>query len=188
MMSHEIDHWNTVARNTNDREINFRVVHHVLLDFKCFTEFCISFIRMKGLIQQIESTMTTHANVSHLKMPGLSKQYLQIKSKYPDFIVLFQVGDFYEIYSDDAIKVAEKTSLRISRNPNVNKLMAGFPVRSLDSWLTTLVQQGFQLAICPQQPSKWVQQWLFPRAKIIMIKLFINFKTNVAYLISLWYK
>ena len=109
---------------------------------------------MKGLIWQIEFTMTTHANVSHLKMPGLSKQYLQIKSKYPDFIVLFQVGDFYEIYSDDAVKVAEKTSLRISRNPNVNKLMAGFPVRSLDSWLTTLVQQGFQLAICPQQPSK----------------------------------
>lgn len=112
-----------------------------------------SIVGLKSL-DQIELTLTTHASVSHLKMPGLSKQYLQIKSKYPDFIVLFQVGDFYEIYSDDAVKVAEKTSLRISRNPNVNRLMAGFPVRSLDSWLTTLVQQGFQLAICPQQPSK----------------------------------
>ena len=89
-----------------------------------------------------------------LKMPGLSKQYLLIKNKFPDFIVLFQVGDFYEIYSDDALKVSEKTSLRLSRNPNVNKFMAGFPVKSLDSWLSTLVQQGFQLAICPQFPDK----------------------------------
>lgn len=96
---------------------------------------------------------TTLAN-KNIKMTGLSKQHLLIKNKYPDFIVLFQVGDFYEIYSEDAVKVAEKTSLRISRNPNVNKLMAGFPVRSLDSWLTTLVQQGFQLAICPQRPEK----------------------------------
>ena len=103
--------------------------------------------------------MATHANAlpdKNLKMPGLSKQYLLIKNKYPEFIVLFQVGDFYEIYGDDAVKVADKTSLRISRNPNVNKLMAGFPVRSLDSWLMTLVQQGFQLAICPQCPGKWV--------------------------------
>jgi len=101
--------------------------------------------------------MATHANAlpnKNLKMPGLSKQYLLIKNKYPEFIVLFQVGDFYEIYGDDAVKVADKTSLRISRNPNVNKLMAGFPVRSLDSWLMTLVQQGFQLAICPQCPGK----------------------------------
>ena len=102
-------------------------------------------------------SMATHASAlpnKNIKMAGLSKQYLLIKNKYPDFIVLFQVGDFYEIYSDDAVKVAEKTSLRISRNPNVNKLMAGFPVRSLDNWLTTLVQQGFQLAICPQCPGK----------------------------------
>ena len=100
------------------------------------------------------SRLTSDKNV---KMTGLSKQYLSIKNKYPEFIVLFQVGDFYEIYSSDAVKVAEKTSLRISRNPNVNKLMAGFPVRSLDSWLSTLVQQGFQLAICPQFPDKWVK-------------------------------
>lgn len=109
------------------------------------------------LFQRISKFMATSSSAlpeKNLKMPGLSQQYLLIKNKYPDFIVLFQVGDFYEIYSGDAVKVAEKTSLRISRNPNVNKLMAGFPVRSLDSWLTTLVQQGFQLAICPQLPNK----------------------------------
>ena len=87
-------------------------------------------------------------------MSGLAAQYMNVKRKFPDFIVLFQVGDFYEIYSQDALKVAEKTSLRVSKNPNVNRMMAGFPVRSLDSWLTTLVQQGFQLAICPQMPEK----------------------------------
>ncbi|KAJ7372929.1 MutS protein 1 [Desmophyllum pertusum] len=109
------------------------------------------------IFRHIDKFMATSSSAlpdKNVKMTGLSKQYLSIKNKYPDFIVLFQVGDFYEIYSGDAVKVAEKTSLRISRNPNVNKLMAGFPVRSLDSWLTTLVQQGFQLAICPQFPDK----------------------------------
>lgn len=126
---------------------------------ECITfVFTFFFTARKNLFHQNSKlTMATHASAlqnKNLKMTGLSRQYLQIKNKYPDFIVLFQVGDFYEIYSDDAVKVAEKTSLRISRNPNVNKLMAGFPVRSLDSWLTTLVQQGFQLAICPQCPGK----------------------------------
>ena len=83
-------------------------------------------------------------------MPGLAQQYMDIKQKFPDYVVLFQVGDFYEIYNEDAIKVGEKTSLRITRNPNVQSIMAGFPVRSLDSWLMTLAQQGFKLAICSQ--------------------------------------
>lgn len=119
-----------------------------------------SLISRKGIFfDAVKSTATSSCTTSDktARMTGLSKQYLSIKNKYPEFIVLFQVGDFYEIYSGDAVKVAEKTSLRVSRNPNVNKLMAGFPVRSLDSWLSTLVQQGFQLAICPQFPDKWVK-------------------------------
>ena len=126
------------------------ICHYVTCEF-------LFIARSKQLQQINKHMMATHSTTlanKNIKMTGLSKQYLLIKNKYPDFIVLFQVGDFYEIYSEDAVKVAEKTSLRISRNPNVNKLMAGFPVRSLDSWLTTLVQQGFQLAICPQQPEK----------------------------------
>lgn len=117
----------------------------------------IFFVRTKLFSHTEKLTLVTHGSTmpsKSIKMPGLSKQYLLIKNKYPEFIVLFQVGDFYEIYGDDAVKVSEKTSLRVSRNPNVQKLMAGFPVRSLDSWLTTLVQQGFQLAICPQCPGK----------------------------------
>ena len=119
--------------------------------------FIFFHISRKKIFQDINKFMTTSSSIipdKNVKMTGLSRQYLSIKNKYPDFIVLFQVGDFYEIYSSDAVKVAEKTSLRISRNPNVNKLMAGFPVRSLNSWLSTLVQQGFQLAICPQFPDK----------------------------------
>lgn len=116
--------------------------------------FLIARTKLFRNINKLMATSWSALPETNLKMPGLSKQYLSIKNKYPDFIVLFQVGDFYEIYSSDAVKVAEKTSLRISKNPNVNKLMAGFPVRSLDSWLTTLVQQGFQLAICPQFPNK----------------------------------
>ena len=94
-------------------------------------------------------------------MTGLSKQYFLIKQKFPNYIVLFQVGDFYEIYNDDARKVAEKTQLRLTRNSNLNSMMAGFPARALDTWQTTLVQQGFQLAICAQIPEKYVNNAIF---------------------------
>ena len=66
------------------------------------------------------------------------------------------MGDFYEIYNEDARKVAEKTQLRLTKNSNMNSLMAGFPARALESWQTTLVQQGFQLAVCAQFPEKYV--------------------------------
>ena len=92
-----------------------------------------------------------------LKITGLSRQYSLIKQKFPNYIVLFQVGDFYEIYNEDARKVAEKTQLRLTKNSNMNSLMAGFPARALESWQTTLVQQGFQLAVCAQFPEKYVK-------------------------------
>ena len=85
---------------------------------------------------------------------SLYKQFQDIKSQYEDYILLFQVGDFYELYGSDASAVADKTSLRITKHANSGMLMAGFPKRSLNEWSKVLVKAGFQLAICNQTPGR----------------------------------
>lgn len=135
----------------------------LVIEFSCGIDILSAFHRFISSRLQLPPQLYLSTSFAHyrasssgkpVKMAGLAQQYLTIKQRFPNYVVLFQVGDFYEIYNEDALKVGEKTSLRISRNPSVNSLMAGFPVRSLDSWLTTLVQQGFQLAICSQLPEK----------------------------------
>lgn len=86
---------------------------------------------------------------------SLLKQFQTIKSQYEDYILLFQVGDFYELYDSDANAVADKTSLRITKHANSGMLMAGFPKRSLNEWSKVLVKAGFQLAICNQAPGRY---------------------------------
>ena len=86
---------------------------------------------------------------------SLYKQFQAIKSQHEDYILLFQVGDFYELYDTDASAVADKTSLRITRHVNSGMLMAGFPKRSLNEWSKVLVKAGFQLAICNQAPGRY---------------------------------
>ena len=86
---------------------------------------------------------------------SLHKQFQAVKSQYEDYILLFQVGDFYELYGSDASAVADKTSLRIAKHANSGMLMAGFPKRSLNEWSKVLVKAGFQLAICNQAPGRY---------------------------------
>src|SRR5579859_6533451 len=79
-------------------------------------------------------------------------QYLQIKSQYPDAILLYQVGDFYETYDEDAFTASRV--LEIVLTPIVYKLeeapMAGIPLRVLDNYVGKLIQQGHKVAICEQ--------------------------------------
>src|SRR5690625_8038776 len=80
------------------------------------------------------------------------KQYSQIKSKYPDAILLFRVGDFYEFFGEDAIKAANILGIILTsrNNGGSNIEMAGFPHHSVDFYLPTLVRAGFRVAICEQ--------------------------------------
>ncbi len=86
------------------------------------------------------------------------KQYLEIKQKHPDAILLFQVGDFYETFGADAIKAAEILGIVLThRNNGASKIeLAGFPHHSLDIYLPKLVRAGYRVAICEQleKPSK----------------------------------
>ena len=80
-------------------------------------------------------------------------QYLEMKKKHPDAILLFRVGDFYETFSEDAIAASEILGITLTRRANgkaTSVELAGFPHHALDSYLPKLVRAGRRVAICEQ--------------------------------------
>lgn len=87
------------------------------------------------------------------KETPLMKQYNSIKTKYPDAILLFRVGDFYETFGDDAVKTSKVLGIVLTKRANGSAShieLAGFPHHSLDSYLPKLVRAGYRVAICDQ--------------------------------------
>ncbi len=83
----------------------------------------------------------------------LMKQYNTIKGKYPDALLLFRVGDFYETFGSDAVKAAGILGIVLTKRANGSASfieLAGFPHHSLDSYLPKLVRAGQRVAICDQ--------------------------------------
>jgi DNA mismatch repair protein MutS len=81
------------------------------------------------------------------------KQYYSIKGKYPDAILLFRVGDFYETFSEDAIKASEILGITLTKRANGSASsieLAGFPHHALDTYLPKLVRAGERVAVCDQ--------------------------------------
>jgi len=81
------------------------------------------------------------------------KQYLGIKAKYPDALLLFRVGDFYETFSQDAVTTANILGIVLTQRKNgaaSHVELAGFPHHSLDTYLPKLVRAGYRVAICDQ--------------------------------------
>ena len=81
------------------------------------------------------------------------KQYREIKEKYPDSILLFRVGDFYETFHEDATVTSKVLGIVLTRRGSgINKetKLAGFPHHSLDTYLHKLVKAGHRVAICEQ--------------------------------------
>ena len=83
----------------------------------------------------------------------LMKQYMAVKHKYPDAVLLFRVGDFYETFSEDAIKASRILGITLTRRANGAATfveLAGFPFHALDTYLPKLVRAGERVAICEQ--------------------------------------
>ncbi len=83
----------------------------------------------------------------------LMKQYYDVKTKHPDAILLFRVGDFYETFGEDAIKASEILGITLTRRANGSATfveLAGFPYHALDTYLPRLVRAGQRVAICEQ--------------------------------------
>ena len=87
------------------------------------------------------------------KNEPLLKQYQEMKKKHPDAILMFRVGDFYEIFGKDAIEASEILGITLTRRMNGldNRIeLAGFPQHALDTYLPKLVRAGKRVAICEQ--------------------------------------
>ena len=83
----------------------------------------------------------------------MMKQFFDIKRKYPDAVLLFRCGDFYETYSSDAVECAGILGITLTRRANGSAKtveMAGFPHHALDTYLPKLVRAGKRVAICDQ--------------------------------------
>ncbi|AXG69583.1 DNA mismatch repair protein MutS [Kordia sp. SMS9] len=92
------------------------------------------------------------AKSSAKKVTPLMKQYNGIKTKYPDAMLLFRVGDFYETFGEDAVKAANILGIvqTYRNNGGENVELAGFPHHSLNTYLPKLVKAGERVAICDQ--------------------------------------
>ena len=86
------------------------------------------------------------------KETPLMTQYNTIKAKYPDALLLFRVGDFYETFGTDAIRTSQILGIVLTKRANgeSNIELAGFPHHSIDSYLPKLVRAGLRVAICDQ--------------------------------------
>lgn len=86
------------------------------------------------------------------KTTPLMKQYNTIKDKYPDAMLLFRVGDFYETFGEDAVAASRILNIVLTNRNNGGERseLAGFPYHSLNTYLPKLVKAGFRVAICDQ--------------------------------------
>ncbi|HEY9787882.1 MAG TPA: DNA mismatch repair protein MutS [Candidatus Obscuribacterales bacterium] len=89
------------------------------------------------------------------ELTPLMRQYWDIKSQYPDFLVFFRLGDFYELFDSDAQVAARELDITLTGRPEPSYAggripMAGVPVRSVDSYLGRLLAKGYSVAICEQ--------------------------------------
>ncbi len=83
----------------------------------------------------------------------LMQQHRAIKQRYPDAILLFRVGDFYETFGEDAIKASQVLGITLTKRNNgaaSSSELAGFPHHALDTYLHKLVKAGYRVAICDQ--------------------------------------
>src|SRR5213595_2374680 len=83
----------------------------------------------------------------------LMQQHRAIKKKYPDAILLFRVGDFYETFGEDAIIASQVLGITLTKRNNgaaSSSELAGFPHHALDTYLHNLVKAGYRVAICDQ--------------------------------------
>jgi len=112
----------------------------------------------------------------------LMKQYYNIKTKHPDAILLFRVGDFYETFGEDAIKASEILGITLTRRANGSAQfveLAGFPYHALDTYLPRLVRAGQRVAICEQLEDPKLTKKIVKRGIIELVTPGVSLNENV---------
>lgn len=112
----------------------------------------------------------------------LMKQYIEMKQKHPDAILLFRVGDFYETFSDDAIAASEILGITLTRRANGSAQhveLAGFPHHALDTYLPKLVRAGKRVAICEQLEDPKLTKKLVKRGITELVTPGVSINDNI---------
>jgi DNA mismatch repair protein MutS len=112
----------------------------------------------------------------------LMKQYNNIKTKHPDAILLFRVGDFYETFGEDAIRTSEILGITLTRRANGSASfveLAGFPYHALDTYLPRLVRAGQRVAICEQLEDPKLTKKIVKRGIIELVTPGVSLNENV---------
>lgn len=112
----------------------------------------------------------------------LMKQYNSIKAKYPDALLLFRVGDFYETFGSDAVRTSEVLGIVLTRRANGAASfveLAGFPHHSLDSYLPKLVKAGHRVAICDQLEDPKLTKKIVKRGVTELVTPGVSYNDNV---------
>jgi len=104
-------------------------------------------------VNEITVSTVDEKDTSSVVETPLMKQYNSIKVKYPDALLLFRVGDFYETFGEDAVRASRILGIVLTKRKNGAAAyieLAGFPHHSLDTYLPKLVRAGNRVAICDQ--------------------------------------
>ena len=112
----------------------------------------------------------------------MMKQFLDLKAKHPDAVMLFRCGDFYETYSTDAIIAAEILGITLTKRANGKGKtieMAGFPHHALDTYLTKLVRAGKRVAICDQLEDPKMTKKLVKRGITELVTPGVSINDNI---------
>lgn len=112
----------------------------------------------------------------------LMKQYNSIKAKYPDALLLFRVGDFYETFGADAIRTAEVLGIVLTKRANGSAShieLAGFPHHSIDTYLPKLVKAGHRVAICDQLEDPKLTKTIVKRGVTELVTPGVSYNDNV---------
>ena len=112
----------------------------------------------------------------------IMKQYIEMKGKHPDAILLFRVGDFYETFSDDAIAASEILGITLTRRANGAAQfveLAGFPHHALDTYLPKLIRAGKRVAICEQLEDPKLTKKLVKRGITELVTPGVSINDNI---------
>lgn len=98
------------------------------------------------------------------KTTPMMEQYQKVKDQYPDAFLFYRLGDFYELFNDDAVKGAQLLELTLTtRNHSAKNPipMCGVPHRAVNNYIDILIDKGYKVAICEQmEDPKRRREWL----------------------------
>lgn len=110
------------------------------------------------------------------------KQYNAIKAKYPDALLLFRVGDFYETFGQDAVRASKVLGIVLTKRANGKAShieLAGFPHHSLETYLPKLVRAGYRVAICDQLEDPKTVKGIVKRGVTELVTPGVSYNDNV---------